>query len=141
MTTTENVVISFFQILWKSRCDILVAFPSHLKKLRFILRYWLEKLNCEFFHLFHSWKNTTKQLFQSKFQCRKCHFFDRNLHFSLHFNSLCKHLAPRKIDSLSPHLAKMMWLRWNEGAAVKKMAQSGFFPLPHPFCFFSWPQL
>ena len=28
----------FFQILWKSRCDILVTFPSHLKKLRSI--YW-----------------------------------------------------------------------------------------------------
>ena len=23
--------ILFFQILWKSRCDILVIFPSHLK--------------------------------------------------------------------------------------------------------------
>ena len=36
----------FFQILWKSRCNILVSFPSHLKKLRSILRFWLEKLNC-----------------------------------------------------------------------------------------------
>ena len=26
----------FFQILWKSRCHILVTFPSHLKKLRSI---------------------------------------------------------------------------------------------------------
>ena len=25
----------FFQILWKSRLNILVSFPSHLKKLRF----------------------------------------------------------------------------------------------------------
>ena len=25
----ENII---FQILWKSRCDILVSFPSHLKK-------------------------------------------------------------------------------------------------------------
>ena len=61
----------FFQILWKSRGHILVTFPSHLKKLRSKLRFWLEKLNCGFFHSFHSWKNTTKQLFQSKFQCRK----------------------------------------------------------------------
>ena len=30
---------SFFQILWKSRCNILVSFPSHLKKLRSILRF------------------------------------------------------------------------------------------------------
>ena len=29
----------FFQILWKSRCDILVTFPSHLKKLHSILRF------------------------------------------------------------------------------------------------------
>ena len=61
----------FFQILWKSICDSLVTFPSHLKKLCSILRSWLEKLNCGFFHSFHSWKNTTKQLFQSKYQCRK----------------------------------------------------------------------
>ena len=55
----------FFQILWKSRCNILVSFPSHLKKLCFILRFWLEKLNCRFFHSFLSRKNTTKQLFRS----------------------------------------------------------------------------
>ena len=28
-----------FQILWKSRCNILDSFPSHLKKLRSILRF------------------------------------------------------------------------------------------------------
>ena len=39
-----------FQILWKSRCNILVIFPSPLKKFRSILRSWLEKLNCGFFH-------------------------------------------------------------------------------------------
>ena len=61
----------FFQILWKSRCDSLVTFPSHLKKSCSKLRFWLEKLNCGFFHSFHSRKNTTKQLFHSKFQCRK----------------------------------------------------------------------
>ena len=57
--------INFFQILWNSRCDTLDSFPSHLKKLRSILIFWLEKLNCGFFHSFHSWKNTTKQLFHS----------------------------------------------------------------------------
>ena len=41
--------IIFFQILWKSRCNILVSFPSHLKN------FLLEKLNCGL----------------SKFQCRK----------------------------------------------------------------------
>ena len=30
---------SFFQILWKIRCNILVSFPSHLKKLHSILRF------------------------------------------------------------------------------------------------------
>ena len=40
-----------------------VTFPSHLKKLRFILRFWLEKLNWGFFHSIYSWKKTTKQLF------------------------------------------------------------------------------
>ena len=30
---------NFFQILWKSRCNIFVSFPSHLKKLRSILRF------------------------------------------------------------------------------------------------------
>ena len=45
---------SYFQILWKSRCHILVTFPSHLKKLRSILIFVLEKLNCGCFHSFHS---------------------------------------------------------------------------------------
>ena len=45
----------------------MVSFPSHLKKLRSLLRFWLEKLNCGFFHSLHSRKSPTKQLFQSKF--------------------------------------------------------------------------
>ena len=44
----------FFQIIWKSRGHILVNFPSHVKKLCYTLRFWLEKLNCRFFHLFQS---------------------------------------------------------------------------------------
>ena len=70
-TTYLTYKYLYFRILWKSRCNILVSFPSHLKRLRSIPRFWLEKLNCGFFHSFHSRKNTTKQLFQSKFQCRK----------------------------------------------------------------------
>ena len=46
-------MLFIFQIRWKRRCHILVTFPSHLKKLHSILRSWLEKLNCGFFH---SWK-------------------------------------------------------------------------------------
>ena len=61
----------FFQILCKSRRYILVTFPSHLKKLRSKLRFCHEKLNCGVFDSFHSRKNTTKQLFLSKFQCCK----------------------------------------------------------------------
>ena len=49
-----NIINYFFQILWKSRCHILVTFPSHLKKLRSILIFVLEKLNCGCFHSFHS---------------------------------------------------------------------------------------
>ena len=35
----RTLVNNLFQILWKSRCNILVSFPSHLKKLRSILRF------------------------------------------------------------------------------------------------------
>ena len=41
-------------ILWNSRRDIWVTFPYHLKKLRSKLKFWLEKLNCGFFHSFLS---------------------------------------------------------------------------------------
>ena len=38
----ETFTNIFFQILWKwSRCNILVSFPSHLKNLRSILRFWI----------------------------------------------------------------------------------------------------
>ena len=56
----------FFQILWKSRCDILASFPSHTKKLRSKLRFGHENLHCGFFHSYQSRKNITKQLFLSK---------------------------------------------------------------------------
>ena len=57
----QNYFSKFYgKVLW---CNILDSFPSHLKKLRSILRFWLEKFNCGFFHSFHSRKNTTKQLF------------------------------------------------------------------------------
>ena len=35
----HSVENCYFQILWKSRCHILVTFPSHLKKLRSKLRF------------------------------------------------------------------------------------------------------
>ena len=41
--------------------DFTSAFTSHLKKLYSMLTFWLEKLNCGFVHLFHSWKKTTKK--------------------------------------------------------------------------------
>ena len=43
--------VFFSYSLW---CHILVTFLSRLKKLRSILRFRLKKLNCGFFHLFHS---------------------------------------------------------------------------------------
>ena len=36
---------SKFQILWKSRFHILVAFPFHLKKLRSVLRFWAQSFS------------------------------------------------------------------------------------------------
>ena len=50
----------FTQILWKRRCNNLVNFTFHLKKLRSKLRFWLEKLNCGFFH---SWEKTPQNNF------------------------------------------------------------------------------
>ena len=44
--STFSLENSYIQILWKSSyCSI--AFE----------KFWLEKLNCAFFHSFHSWKN------------------------------------------------------------------------------------
>ena len=39
VASVKGIILSFFQILWKSRCHILVTFPSHLKKLRSKLRF------------------------------------------------------------------------------------------------------
>ena len=67
----QNIWIFFFQILWKSKCHILVTFPSHLKKLRSnILIFWLERMNCGFFHyLFLTNEKTPQNNFSC--QCRK----------------------------------------------------------------------
>ena len=70
-----RVMIVIFQILWKSGCHILVTFPSHLKRLHSLLRFWLEKLNCGLYRWFYSWKNTTKQLFFSKFHFRNSYLW------------------------------------------------------------------
>ena len=40
------MIHNFFQILWKIRCQILVAFPYHLKRSRVL--FWLET-SCKFF--------------------------------------------------------------------------------------------
>ena len=45
----QERIILLFQILWKSRCYILVTFPSHLKKIRFI--YWSQKVELRIFSL------------------------------------------------------------------------------------------
>ena len=85
--------ISYFQILWKSRCNIFVSFPSHLKKLHSILRFWLEKLNCGFFHSFHSRKNTTKQLFHQNFSVENNYFALFSIYFALFSNIENKYLV------------------------------------------------
>ena len=79
------VWLKFFQILWKSRCYILVGFPSHLKKLRSIPRFWLEKLNCGFFHSFHSWKKTTNQFSRKIFIVKNIYFKRACLRFRDNF--------------------------------------------------------
>ena len=52
-------------------CCILVTFPSYWKKVCSILRFWFEKLNCGYFHSFHSWKKTHRIIFSSTFWCSK----------------------------------------------------------------------
>ena len=52
-----------FQILWKSRCDILVSFPSHLKKSRKWLN-WTEKFS-----------SVQKFTFLVNFELNSVHFF------------------------------------------------------------------
>ena len=64
--TNGNIIlqsrITIFQILWKSRCHILVTFLFHLKKITLYTEiFWHEKLNCGFFHWFHSRKSSTKK--------------------------------------------------------------------------------
>ena len=85
---SKTIDFSFFQILWKRKYYILVTFPSHLKKLRSILRFWLKELNCGFCHSFHSWKTP-----QNKFSCQNfsvennyCLLFTS---FLIHFWQLC----------------------------------------------------
>ena len=41
----------FFQILWKSRCDILVSFPSYLKKITFCTKILTWKVELWIFSL------------------------------------------------------------------------------------------
>ena len=60
-TLKWHISVYFFQILWKNRCRISVRFPSHLKTIRSLLRFWLEKLNCGFFSLVSHWWHQTSQ--------------------------------------------------------------------------------
>ena len=43
----KGLMHNFFQILWKIRCQILVAFPSHLKRSRKKLQFFLENIHFE----------------------------------------------------------------------------------------------
>ena len=63
-------------------------FSISFEKIAFyILRFWLEKLNCGFLHSFHLWKNTTKQLFLLKFQCRIVRIWSKKCLIFLQFDS------------------------------------------------------
>ena len=63
--------ILFFQILWKSRCNILVTFPSHLKKLRI---YWdLDKKS--WIVNFFTREKTPQNNFSSQNLSKECNFF------------------------------------------------------------------
>ena len=60
----ETFTNIFFQILWKcSRCNILVSFPSHLKKLCSILRFWLWMVELWIFSLLSLEKKNHKTTF------------------------------------------------------------------------------
>ena len=75
---------AFFQILWKSRCFILVTFPSHLKKLHSILRFWQKSWIVNFFTRF-----TVEKTPQNNF-CFLSFFYSR---------ALCK-MVPLELNSL-----------------------------------------
>ena len=50
-------------------------FPSHLKKFRSILRFWIEKLNCGFFHSFHSRKTPQYNFSSQNFSVENNYFW------------------------------------------------------------------
>ena len=85
---SSSRIINFFQILWKSECYILDTFPSHLKKLRSILRFWLEKLNCGFFHSFHLRKTPQNNFSSQNFSVENYYFFFLCVYIHQHFSKL-----------------------------------------------------
>ena len=70
-TKEETTCTHIFKFYGKVGVISWLLFHLIWKITRSTLRFWLGKLNCGFFQSLHSWKNTTKQLFSSKFQCRK----------------------------------------------------------------------
>ena len=59
------VKLIFFQILWKIRCNILVSFPSHLKKLVLYWDFDLKSWIVDFFTRF-TWEKTPQNKFSSQ---------------------------------------------------------------------------
>ena len=116
-------VFTFFQILWKSsRCNILVSFPSHLKKLSSILRFLLEKLNCGFFHSFHSRKNTTKQLSSQNFSVENNYSLTIN-RSSWRKSSFSSFFTKNWMLLLKTFLDKNAVTYYNNGVAIKSDRQ------------------
>ena len=66
------ILSKYFPIFFGKVGIIYLSYPVYqMKELRSILRFWLEMIYCEFFHSFHSWKQTTKQFLSSKYKCRE----------------------------------------------------------------------
>ena len=66
-----------------SLCHVLVTFPSHLKKLRSTLRFWLENLNCGLFFQYFDFTTFSIFWFHDFFQ----YFNFTNFFFQIHFGN------------------------------------------------------
>ena len=64
------------------RCNILVSFPSHLKKLPSMLRFWLQKLNCGIFAFEKPPQNNFSSHFsvENNYSLIQIGFFSTNSH-------------------------------------------------------------
>ena len=78
-TRLLKIFYYFFQILWKSRCDILVTFPSHLKKITFYTEILTRKVELWIFSLVSLVKKTP----QNNFSCQNFSVEKKNMYYLL----------------------------------------------------------